>query len=168
VILEHPAERLVHALKYEGWQGLAPLMARRMSHLESSAELAEPPLLVPIPTTARRLRQRGYNQAALIAVAYAERAGLELVEALVRSEGRGSQVSLTPAERRSNVRGVFAAAGALAEPIRGRQVVLIDDVLTTGATAGEAARALERAGARGVSLFTFARALPDRRRSRDP
>jgi ComF family protein len=166
VILEHPAERLVHALKYEGWRELAPVMARRMLGLEAPAGGNEPRVVVPVPTTARRRRQRGYNQAALLAAEYALRSGLECVEALERTAGGGSQVSLTPAERRSNVRGAFAAVSAEAGRIRGRHVTLIDDVLTTGATAGEAARALERAGAQGVSLFTFARALPDRRRSR--
>ena len=120
----------------------------------------------PIPTTARRRRQRGYNQAGLIASAYAELSGLECVEALQRTAGGGSQVSLTPAERKSNVRGAFSPVPAALGRIRGCQVTLVDDVLTTGATAGEAAQALERAGAQGVSLFTFARALPDRRRVR--
>jgi ComF family protein len=167
VILEHPAERLVHALKYEGWRELAPVMARRMLDLEPPPDAGRR-VVVPIPTTAQRRRQRGYNQAALIATAYAERRGLELVEALERTAGGGSQVSLTPAERRSNVRGAFGAVPSALGRIRGRHVTLVDDVLTTGATAGEAAQALERAGAAGVSLFTFARALPDRRRARVP
>ena len=75
-------------------------------------------------------------------------------------------IAVTPAERRSNVRGAFSPVASALARIRGRHVTLIDDVLTTGATAGEAAQALERAGAAGVSLFTFARALPDRRRVR--
>jgi ComF family protein len=165
VILEHPAERFVHALKYEGWRELVPVMARRMLDLEPPAESGRR-VVVPIPTTARRLRQRGYNQAALIAREYAERSALEYVDALGRTAGGGSQVSLTPAERRSNVRGAFVPVPATLGRIRGRHVTLVDDVLTTGATAGEAAQALERAGAQGVSLFTFARALPDRRRAR--
>jgi ComF family protein len=168
VILEHPSERLVHALKYEGWRELAPLMARRILALEPPEHTEAGRIVVPIPTTARRRRQRGYNQAALIAYAYAEQGGLECVDALQRTAGGGSQVSLTPAERRSNVRGAFAPVDEALHRIRAKQVTLIDDVLTTGATAGEAALALERAGAQGVSLFTFARALPDRRRGREP
>jgi ComF family protein len=164
VILEDPAERLVYALKYQGWRELAPALARRMTKvaLPGAAEGGDT-LVVPIPTTRRRQRQRGYNQAALIARSYAGQTGLEVVEALARSAGGGSQVALRPSQRRSNVRDVFAATPS-ARAVAGRQVLLVDDVLTTGATACEAALALERAGAAGVSLITFARALPDRRR----
>jgi predicted amidophosphoribosyltransferase len=82
------------------------------------------------------------------------------LRALVRiSEGR-SQTSLTPAERRENVRGVFAPAPETAAQVDGADILLIDDVLTTGATAGEAAATLARMGARSVTLLAFARALP--------
>jgi predicted amidophosphoribosyltransferase len=86
-----------------------------------------------------------------------------MAEALRRTAGGGSQVSLRPSQRRSNVREVFGTATS-SSAVAGRQVLLVDDVLTTGATASEAAVALERAGAVGVSVITFARALPDRRR----
>jgi ComF family protein len=167
VILEHPADRLVHALKYEGWRELAPLMGRRMLPLELPAGVPTHALLVvPVPTTARRRRQRGYNQAALIAESFASQAGLDYADALERASTGGSQVSLTPSQRHSNVRDSFAPASGRAARVLGKHVLLVDDVLTTGATACEAALALERAGAGGVSLFTFARALPDRRRVR--
>jgi ComF family protein len=167
VILEDPSERLVYALKYEGWRELAPVMARRMLGLPRLDEKGDRrALVVPIPTTARRRRQRGYNQAALLARAYADGTGLEYAEVLERAAGGGSQVSLHPSERRSNVRGSFVHAAGGATLARGRPVVLVDDVLTTGATASEAAETLERAGAAGVSVITFARALPDRRRAR--
>jgi ComF family protein len=165
VILEDPAERLVHALKYEGWRELALVMARRMQGvaLPESASAGDA-LVVPVPTTARRRRQRGYNQAALLAEAWAASAGLECADALARAAGGGSPVALHPSERRSNVRGAFVVPPARSADVRGRQVLLVDDVLTTGATASEAAETLERAGATGVSVITFARALPDRRR----
>lgn len=165
VILEHPAERLVHALKYQGWRELAPVLARVMTRvsLPPDAEGASV-VVVPMPTTRRRQRRRGYNQAALIADAFAKLSGLESVHALERASGGGSQVSLRPSQRRSNVRGAFGASSH-AGAVRGRSALLVDDVLTTGATACEAAEALERAGAVGVSVITFARALPDRRRA---
>jgi ComF family protein len=167
VILEDPAERLVHALKYGGWRELAPLMARRMKTLEPPGTGAGRGLLVvPVPTTPRRERQRGYNQAALIARAYAREAGLDYLDALTRASAGGSQVALDPSQRRSNVRGAFTPIATQRHRVKGRHVLLVDDVLTTGATASEAAQALERAGAHGVSLITFARALPDRRRAR--
>jgi ComF family protein len=164
VILEDPAERLVHALKYQGWRELAPALARCMARLPLPGDASTGVcVVVPVPTTRRRQRQRGYNQAALIAGAYARALTLPLVDALARTASGGSQVALRPSQRRSNVRGAFSSAAEAAE-IAGRHVLLIDDVLTTGATACEAAEALERAGALGVSVITFARALPDRRR----
>lgn len=168
VILEDPAERLVHALKYEGWRELAPVMAARMETLELPAEASTRAAVVaPVPTTPGRRRQRGYNQARLIAEAYGLGKGLDVVEALARRSRGGSQVSLRPSQRRTNVRGAFVATPSGPARVRGRHVLLVDDVLTTGATAAEAAGVLERAGADGVSVITFARALPDRRRLRD-
>jgi ComF family protein len=166
VVLEDPAERLVHALKYGGWHELAPVLARRMQTLRLPERPARLPLVVvPVPTTPRRQRQRGYNQAALLARSYAEGVGLECVEALARGASQGSQVALDPSRRRSNVRGAFSVVPTRIGAVRGKHVLLVDDVLTTGATAAEAAGTLERAGADGVSLLTFARALPDRRRA---
>jgi ComF family protein len=168
VILEDAAEKLVYALKYQGWRELAPVLARRMTTVPLPPEVDERNVVVvPVPTTRRRQRQRGYNQAALIARAYAARKGFEVVDALGRAAGGGSQVSLRPSQRRSNVREVFRSTSS-STGVAGRSVLLVDDVLTTGATACEAALALERAGAIGVSVITFARALPDRRRVRTP
>jgi len=165
VILEDVAERLVHALKYQGWKELAPLLAERMGALPLPERAAAADVLVvPMPTTRKRRRQRGYNQAGRISEAYALRTGRPVLEALERTGGGGSQVALHPAQRRTNVRRAFSVAPALAAELQGRHVILVDDVLTTGATASEAALTLERAGADGVSLITFARALPDRRR----
>lgn len=160
-VLEPPAADLVHALKYEGWRELAALMGDAVAALGPSAGAAGAgrPVVVPVPTTTRRLRERGYNQAELLASRVAEVCRAPLVSALVRRGDRGSQTSLAPSERRENVRGAFAlAAGALA--IRGAHVLLVDDVLTTGATASEAAQALSAADPASVTLLAFARALP--------
>jgi ComF family protein len=165
VVLEDPAARLVHALKYEGWRELAPLMASRFSGLLGPSETPADAVVVPTPTTAARRRERGYNQATLLAVPFAAQGGWTLVEALERAGGGGSQVSLDPSARRSNVRGVFSVPPCRSTSLVGRHVLLVDDVLTTGATASAAALELERAGALGVSLITFARALPGRQRS---
>ena len=167
VILEDPAERLVHALKYGGWREVAPVLARRMATVGLPDESRGRRLLVvPVPTTARRQRQRGYNQAALLARCYADGVQVEYAEALARGASGGSQVALDPSQRRSNVRGAFRVEPGPGARLRRGHVLLVDDVLTTGATAGEAALTLERGGADGVSLITFARALPDRRRAR--
>ena len=163
VVLEAPSDRLVHALKYDGWKETVPVLVDAMTRvrLPRAAKGADV-VVVHVPTSRRRRRMRGYDQAELLAREFSGRAGLDLVPALERSRERGTQVALHPAERRSNVRGVFIASEA--ERVRGRHVVLVDDVLTTGATACEAATVLERVGASGVTVVTFARALPAHRR----
>ena len=123
----------------------------------------ETPLCMYVPTTARRLRERGYNQAQKIAEQYAFHTGRTLVHALERTGARGSQTTLQPAARRANVAGAFRIRAEVAERIAGEHVLLIDDVLTTGATAGECATALATAGARCTTVITFARALDARR-----
>jgi ComF family protein len=157
-VLESPADELVHALKYGGWRGLADPLGRRM------ARVCPLPghVVVPVPTSAARVRRRGYNQAALLADAYARALGARRVEGLVRVREGPSQVALPPDRRRSNVEGAFQVPPSAAPELRGRPVALVDDVLTTGATAGAAASALERAGAEGVIVVSFARALPGR------
>lgn len=173
-VLAHPADDLVHALKYEGWRDLAAPMGDAIAALvtPTPASGADPfassampapaaaAVVVPVPTTARRLRERGYNQAELLARRVAQVLRVPLVPALVRRGDRGSQTALTPSERRENVRGAFAPSAAAAR-VRETHVLLVDDVLTTGATAGEAAEALVEAGAGRVTLLAYARALPE-------
>lgn len=165
-VLRAPADRLVHRLKYGGWRGLAEPMAAVMAAAPGPAWpwARRPPgaVLVAVPTTRTRLRARGYDQARLLAAALARRASMPLVDALERAGARGSQTALQPSARRANVAGVFRPTPAM-DPIRGRRVLLVDDVLTTGATAGECARVLAEAGASGVALVSFARALDARR-----
>ncbi|MSR21172.1 MAG: ComF family protein [Gemmatimonadetes bacterium] len=156
----------MHALKYEGWPELASMMGREVARLDlPPGTLDGPCVVVPVPTTARRRRTRGYNQAELLAENVAGPLGLPFCRALVRvSEGR-SQTALTPTERRENVRGVFAPASPPDPRVAGAHVLLVDNVLTTGATASEAASALVDLGARAVTLLAFARALPGGRRT---
>ena len=148
---------MVHALKYRGWAELAEFMAERMSR-EAFSHLKDP-VLVPVPTTKWRRRTRGYNQAAILARALARRCSLPMVEALLRRGGR-TQVRLGPREREANVQGAFSIKVDFRSHIRGREVILIDDVLTTGATAASAAQALVFGDPQSVHLRTFARALP--------
>jgi len=157
VIMEPPADALVHALKYGGWRGLGKLMGHRM------VAATPPPLgnqvVVPIPTTPRRRRARGYNQARVLAETVAREMGIPLVDALHRPRG-GTQVKLGPVERRKNVEGSFRVLPLARSRIQRSEVILIDDVLTTGATALSAALILGEFGAASVRLLTFARALP--------
>lgn len=158
--MSSPVDRLVYALKYEGWSELAEEMGRTMAGVLLPGAPAVPTVVAPVPTTPARLRERGYNQAELLARSLARTRGVPLVSPLVRIRGGPTQVSLRPSQRLTNVDGVFAVNGSAAAEIRGENVLLVDDVLTTGATAGSAASALVRGGARNVTLVTFARALP--------
>jgi len=116
-------------------------------------------ICVPVPTTRSRLRSRGYNQAELIAIEFAKRTGRTVRTALVRHGNTGTQTALQPVARRANVTGAFSVDPATAGAVRGRSVLLMDDVLTTGATAIACSAALAEAGATGIGLITFARAL---------
>lgn len=153
---------VVHALKYEGWRAVAPVMARAMARLEWPGDvLAERAALVPMPLSRGRLRERGYNQSAVLAEALAPAWGLPVWDwALARVRHTATQVRLTPSERVANVSGAFAVPPGAAARLAGRHVVLVDDVVTTGATVASAAAALVAGGARIVSVVTYGRA-PD-------
>jgi ComF family protein len=115
-------------------------------------------LIVPVPLHPARLREREFNQAALLALGARHSTGPPVdVHALERLRDTAPQSALGLAERRANVRGAFRARPGA---VRGRIVTLVDDVLTTGATAEECARVLLDAGARAVRVLTVARAMP--------
>jgi ComF family protein len=162
--LAPPADRLVYRLKYGGWHTLAGPLATYMAGASLPPEAAhEARVCVPVPTTSARRRERGYDQAVLLADAYAGRTGRRSMHALERSRGAPSQTTLQAAARGANVAGAFRADARVMARLRDAHVLLIDDVLTTGATAAACATALADAGARCVTLLTFARALDARR-----
>jgi ComF family protein len=122
--------------------------------------LAEADLVVPVPLHRWRLWRRRYNQAALLARALARASALEVVpDLLVRRRATASQHQLSRAQRRLNVRGAFAVDRRRSARLEGARVVLVDDVLTTGATVGACTRALLGAGARSVDVLTLARVV---------
>ncbi len=159
-ILRPPADALVHALKYEGWSGLAEVMGERMARLGVHPGVRRPFLVVPVPTTRARERGRGYNQARLLAEVVAEVTGQPVLNALLRRPGGTTQVSLHPSQRLANVRRAFSVREDAKPRLHGACIVLVDDVLTTGATAGAAAETLAGGGSDGVYLSAFARAFP--------
>jgi ComF family protein len=153
---------LVHALKYQGWHVVAAPMARRMARLAWPQDVLEERVaVVPMPLSAQRLRERGYNQAEMLARALGPHWRVPLWrDVLVRARHTQSQVRLTPSQRTSNVSGAFAVPESRRAMLRGQHVVLVDDVITTAATLNAAARALLDGGARIISCVTFGRA-PD-------
>jgi ComF family protein len=130
-----------------------------------SAETAgEARVVIPVPTSTARERERGYNQAALLARGFAARTGrVAREDVLRRVRATTTQTALHPGERRANVARAFAAHGAA--ELHGEHVILVDDVWTTGATALSCVEALVEAGTRAVSVATFARVVPELERS---
>jgi ComF family protein len=142
----------IHRLKFAGAWDLALPLGERLA-----AEPLPPlDLLVPVPLHAERQRERGYNQAALIAAALGQAGRLPWRSSLQRLRATQPQLTLDRIGRRANVAGAFAADGTVA----GRRIGLIDDVFTTGATAQAASEALLSAGAAGVHVIVVARAIP--------
>jgi len=150
---------IVHALKYGGWHALATAMAARMARLAWPPDVVrERTALVPVPLAPVRERERGFNQSALLAQALAAHWHVPVWSAILsRTRATTTQTRLTPEDRRHNVSGAFRVHPAAA-PLRGAHLVLVDDVITTGATLGECAGALFDAGARIISMITFGRA----------
>jgi ComF family protein len=156
---EGPARILVQRLKYADRLDLAPAMARWMAR--AGAELtAEADMVIPVPLHRFRLWTRRFNQAALLAKGVADHAGLRYAPlALKRVRRTRPQVGLTREARAANVQGAFRVPPEAAPGVAGARVLLVDDVLTSGATLNAAARVLLRAGAARVDVLTFARVV---------
>ena len=136
----------IHALKYRNLRAAAPTLGRLLANwLESTPVPGE--ALVPVALHNRRLRDRGYNQSALLAKEVGKRTGLPVIEdVLVRTRDTPPQVSLSREERVRNVEGSFACVGNA----QGRRFILVDDVVTTGSTMSACASALRAAEASSV------------------
>jgi ComF family protein len=153
------ARVLVHSLKYGDRLDLAPAMGRWMARAGREL-LNDADALVPVPLHWRRLWARRFNQSALLAKAISEVSGAAVAEtALKRVKATAQQVGLSQAERALNVQGAFRVPTERKADVAGRRLVLIDDVLTSGATSDACARALLRAGARSVDVVVCARVV---------
>jgi len=153
--------KIVHALKYSGWRIVADPIADRLARIAWPGDVMEErTALVPVPLAASRERERGYNQSALIALALSRRWAIPVwTDVLERGRVTRTQTELTPGERLSNVAGAFRVRHSARAALRGAHVILVDDVVTTGATLGACASALYEAGSRIISYVTFARAV---------
>lgn len=151
---------VVHALKYGGWYRVARDMGERMARLDWPADVVEErAALVPVPLSAKRERQRGYNQSEHLARELARHWSVPVwSDVLTRTRHTETQTRLTPGDRLRNVSGAFCARTTAHHALRGSHVVVVDDVVTTAATLNACAAALCAGGARIVSFVTFGRA----------
>jgi ComF family protein len=135
-------------------------MAQRMSRVSFPDDVRrERAAIVPVPLSRARLRERGFNQSEVIAQTLAELWGIPVWSGVLeRAASTRSQTQLTPGERLGNVAGAFSAPISQRSNLRGTHLVLVDDVVTTGATLRASASALFAAGARTISYMTFGRA----------
>lgn len=152
-VYEGAPKKFVYRLKFGGRRYLATFIAEAMvdRYLDCGFECD---CVVAVPLSAKRKRKRGYNQAELIAEEVSRQLKLPLVSgALVKTKENKSQAKLTRREREENVRGVYEVTSP--ETFKGRRVLVVDDVMTTGATLGEVSRVLYKAKARSVEALTY-------------
>ncbi|WP_371347408.1 ComF family protein [Ancylobacter sp. IITR112] len=151
------ARDLIHALKYADRLDIAPPMGRMMARAGADI-LADAQALIPVPLHRGRLWRRRFNQSAALAGVIGRATGLPVrAEWLERRRATRPQVGLDRAARARNVQGAFAVPEMAKGELRGRRLVLVDDVLTTGATIDACVKALLRAGAGQVDVLVFAR-----------
>ena len=149
-------QRMVHMLKYQGLTAAGQTLGRALGRMLERESLAEArPVVVPVPLHGSRLRERGYNQSVLIARALARVLDLPVEDrALKRVRATETQTNLDSAQRGANMEGAFLVRRK--DLVRGRPVLLVDDVVTTGATANACAAALLEAGASEVDVAAVA------------
>jgi ComF family protein len=156
-VFENPVQGALHQLKYRRNVGLGEALATHMATFIAQLDWVVD-VIVPIPLGKSRLKERGYNQVAMVAKPLSLKLGLEYRPGgLVRARETRSQVGLSAKERKQNVENAFRA---VRDQVENRVILLVDDVSTTGATLSSAAEALYAARAKDVYAVTIARALP--------
>lgn len=157
-LYDGPIREAIHALKYEGKSFLAKPLVGLLDRAYPFIDYGSYDLLVPVPLHPKRLRERGFNQALVLARAIGRKAEVPCTGFVLRkTRPSAPQIDLSPKEREKNVKGSFAVADPT--KVRGKRVLLIDDVMTTGSTVNECARVLLKAGAGWVGVFTMARTV---------
>ena len=157
-LYEGPLREAIHALKYEGKAFLAKPLVGLLDRGYPLMNYGSYDLLVPVPLHPKRLKERGFNQALVLARVMSRREGVPCTGfVLKKTRPSAPQIDLSPREREKNVKGSFAVADSAR--VEGKRVLLIDDVMWTGSTVNECARELLKAGAVEVDVFTLARAV---------
>ena len=155
---DFPLDKLIQAFKYGHQLALSNYFGRRLAECAKSANLTGVDLIVPLPLHPLRLRQRGFNQSLELARPLATTLKRPLTTTLCRRiRDTPAQAELPWKERKKNIRNAFDCRTDLT----GKTVLLVDDVMTTGASLDECARTLKQSGAAAVILFVLARALPE-------
>ena len=150
-------QRLIHEFKYRRIRSISPLLGQLIVSYISyyRISLPEQAVFIPIPLHPRKERVRGFNQALLLAQEISRGTSLTIAaHSLIRSASTTAQTKLTASNRRTNVENIFSLRNP--HMIRGKTIVIIDDVKTTGATLEQAARILKKAGAKEIWAITFA------------
>ncbi len=156
LLYHEPVTRIIHRMKYDGLFALAKPLAQIMAKSWPAWE-PYPDTIVPIPLHKRRQGRRGFNQSALLASHLGQQMEIPVdKQAVNRVKHTMPQIGLSPAERLENVRNAFTADS---QQVKNKQILLIDDVYTTGATMSAAADALLASGAAGVSAYCLARTV---------
>jgi ComF family protein len=158
---DHPWDGLISHFKFHAALDLADTLAGTMAEAWQRQPRTLPDLLLPAPLSPQRLRERGFNQSWELARRVARRLGCRAdAKLLLRIRDTAHQIDLALDRRSANVRGAFALEPLRAHAVRGLHVAVIDDVMTTGATAAEMAVTLKQAGAARVDIWALARTPP--------
>ena len=152
--------KTIHALKYGGRKECLATFGELKKEADSCLDLFQPDIILPVPLHAKRLRQRGFNQALLLAsVFYQEQKEKIDCDTFIRCLDTSPQTTLRGDERRKNMTNAFSIIDP--EKVKDKKIILIDDVFTTGTTVNECSRTLKKAGAREVQVLTLARVRED-------
>lgn len=161
LLYQSPTAELILRLKYSGQLSGLRTLGTLAAGSACLAALAPPDYIVPVPLHAQRLRQRGYNQATLLAQScFPQWQNRIRLNVLIRKRLATPQSQLTGKERRCNLKNVFSLSPGVV--LEGKTILLVDDVLTTGSTVNECAKVLRRGGAKRIEVFTVARSLGNR------
>lgn len=158
-LYQDPLKEVIHRFKYHGNTACLPSLRRLAQNLPQLAAMAGADWIVPVPLHPKRLRERGFNQALLLARAFFPKDRRISHDLLVRTRVTEPQTSFNGKARRANLKNAFGVVNP--QQLAGKKILLVDDVFTTGTTVNECARVLKKAGADEVMVLTLARVKED-------